>query len=180
MGNQVKPVRCLLAGVGHGWLHCIGHVLSPSDPCRTSGEVRIQEPKIILKVALEWGNLGTWYLTLILVNRFMTCKIIWYQYSAKNSTSWVDVFYPRGFYLGLSWVDVFYPGALNWGFYGLIFLPWGLSWVDVFLPWGTLSWAFMSRCCLHHGILSGAFTGRYFNPGAFIWGFHGKVYTVLD
>ena len=28
MGNQVKPVRCLWAGVGHGWLHCIGHALS--------------------------------------------------------------------------------------------------------------------------------------------------------
>ena len=63
MGNQVKPVRCLLAGIGHGWLHCIGHVLSPNAPCRTLGEVRIRDPEIILKVALEWGNLGTQYLT---------------------------------------------------------------------------------------------------------------------
>ena len=53
MGNQVKPVRYQLAGVGHGLLHCIGHVLSPNAPCRTSGEARIQDPKIILKVALE-------------------------------------------------------------------------------------------------------------------------------
>ena len=53
MGNQVKPVRCLLAGVGHGGLHCVGHALLPSDPCRTSGEARIWDPKIILKVALE-------------------------------------------------------------------------------------------------------------------------------
>ena len=53
MGNQVKPVRCLLAGIGHGWLHCIGHALSPNAPCRTSGEARIRDPEIILKVALE-------------------------------------------------------------------------------------------------------------------------------
>ena len=30
MGNQVKPVRFLLAGIGYGQLHCVGHVLSPS------------------------------------------------------------------------------------------------------------------------------------------------------
>ena len=63
MENQVKPVRCLLAGIGHGWLHCIGHALLPNAPCRTSGEARIWNPEIILKVALEWGNLGTWYLS---------------------------------------------------------------------------------------------------------------------
>ena len=38
MGNQVKPVRFLLAGIGYGLLHCVGHALSPNDPCRTSGE----------------------------------------------------------------------------------------------------------------------------------------------
>ena len=62
MGNQVKPVRCLLAGIGHGWLHCIGHVLSPNAPCRTSREAWIWDPKIIFKVALG-RNLGTQYLT---------------------------------------------------------------------------------------------------------------------
>ena len=64
MGNQVKSVRCLLAGIGHGWLHCIGHALLPNAPRRTLGEVRIRNPEIILKVALEWGNSGTRYLTL--------------------------------------------------------------------------------------------------------------------
>ena len=33
MGNQVKPVRFLLAGIGYGWLHCIGHVLFPVSCC---------------------------------------------------------------------------------------------------------------------------------------------------
>ena len=37
MGNQVKPVRFLLAGTGYGWLHSVGHVLSPSDPRRNFG-----------------------------------------------------------------------------------------------------------------------------------------------
>ena len=37
MGNQVKPARFLLAGTGYGWLHCVGHVLSPSDPHRNFG-----------------------------------------------------------------------------------------------------------------------------------------------
>ena len=37
MGNKVKPVRFLLAAIGYGQLHCIGHVLSPSDPCRNFG-----------------------------------------------------------------------------------------------------------------------------------------------
>ena len=54
MGNQVKPVRHLLASIGHGWLCCIGHALSPNAPCRTLGDARIQNPEIILKVALEW------------------------------------------------------------------------------------------------------------------------------
>ena len=62
MGNQVKPVRCLLAGIGHSWLHCIGHALLPNAPCRTLGEARIRNPEIIFKVALEWGNSGTQYL----------------------------------------------------------------------------------------------------------------------
>ena len=53
MGNQVKPVRCLLASIGHGSPHCIGHVLSPNVPCRTLGDTRIWNPEIILKVALE-------------------------------------------------------------------------------------------------------------------------------
>ena len=64
MGNQVKPVRCLLASIGHGWLHRVGHVLLPNAPCRTWGDARIRNPEIILKVALEWGNSGTRYLTL--------------------------------------------------------------------------------------------------------------------
>ena len=53
MGNQVKPVRCLLAGIGYSWLHCVGHALSPNAPCRTLGDARIWGPEIILKVALE-------------------------------------------------------------------------------------------------------------------------------
>ena len=53
MGNQVKPVRCLLASIGHGSLHCIGHALLPNAPCRTLGDARIQNPEFILKVALE-------------------------------------------------------------------------------------------------------------------------------
>ena len=52
MGNQVKPVRCLLASIGHGCLHCVGHALSPNAPCRTLGDARIQNPEFILKVAL--------------------------------------------------------------------------------------------------------------------------------
>ena len=63
MGNQVKPVRYLLASIGHGWLHRIGHVLSPNAPCRTLGDARIRNPEFILKVALEWGNSGTRYLS---------------------------------------------------------------------------------------------------------------------
>ena len=38
MGNQVKPARFLLAGIGYGQLHCIGHALLPSDPHRNFGE----------------------------------------------------------------------------------------------------------------------------------------------
>ena len=41
MGNQVKPVGCLLASIGHGWLHRIGHALLPNAPCRTLGDARI-------------------------------------------------------------------------------------------------------------------------------------------
>ena len=67
MGNQVMPVRCLLASIGHGWLHCIGHALSPNAPCRTLGDARIWNPEFMLKVALEWGIQvhGTyhWYLS---------------------------------------------------------------------------------------------------------------------
>ena len=37
MGNQVKPVRFLLADIGYGWLHCAGHALSPIDPRRNFG-----------------------------------------------------------------------------------------------------------------------------------------------
>ena len=37
MGNQVKPARFPLAGTGYGGLHCVGHVLSPSDPHRNFG-----------------------------------------------------------------------------------------------------------------------------------------------
>ena len=54
MGNQVKPVRFLLAGIGYGQLHCVGHALSPSDPCRNFREKAwIRNPTITLKVALE-------------------------------------------------------------------------------------------------------------------------------
>ena len=53
MGNQVKPVRHLLASIGHGCLHHIGHALSPNAPCRTLGDARIWNLEIILKVALE-------------------------------------------------------------------------------------------------------------------------------
>ena len=53
MGNQVKPVGCLLASIGHGWLHHIGHAQSPTAPCRTLGDTRIRNPESILKVALE-------------------------------------------------------------------------------------------------------------------------------
>ena len=38
MGNQVKPVRFLLAGTGYGWLHCVGHALLPIDTHGTLGE----------------------------------------------------------------------------------------------------------------------------------------------
>ena len=55
MRNQVKPERCLLASIGHGWLHCVGHALLPHAPCRTLGDARIRNPEFILKVALEWG-----------------------------------------------------------------------------------------------------------------------------
>ena len=66
MGNQVKPVRHLLASIGHGWLHCVGHVLSPHALCRTLGDARICNPEFILKVALEWGIQvhGTYHLQL--------------------------------------------------------------------------------------------------------------------
>ena len=52
-----------MASIGHGWLHCVGHVLSPNAPCRTLGDTRIWNPEIILKVVLEWGNSGTQYLS---------------------------------------------------------------------------------------------------------------------
>ena len=77
MGNQVKPVRCLLAGIGHGWLHCVGHALLPNAPCKTLGEVRVWEPEIILKVALEWGNSGTQYLTGEISRNFGTTTHFW-------------------------------------------------------------------------------------------------------
>ena len=38
MGNQVKPVRFLLAVTGYGRLHHVGHVLSPVVLIGTSGE----------------------------------------------------------------------------------------------------------------------------------------------
>ena len=54
MGNQVKPARFLLAGIGYGWLYCVGHVLLLSAPCRNFGRRPwIRDPTITLKVALE-------------------------------------------------------------------------------------------------------------------------------
>ena len=55
MRNQAKPVRHLLASIGHGWLCCVGHAPSLHAPCRTLGDARIRNPEFILKVALEWG-----------------------------------------------------------------------------------------------------------------------------
>ena len=103
MGNQVKPVRFPLAGTGHSWLYCIGHALSPSDPCRTLGDARIQDPKIILKVALEWGNSGTRYLTSLMTHFcvFLVKCLSW----SSNYCSTSCLYWPTFVF---SWLSVYH------------------------------------------------------------------------
>ena len=53
MGNQVKPVRCLLASIGHGWTVLCRTCTVTTCSCRTLGDARIRMPEFYLKVALE-------------------------------------------------------------------------------------------------------------------------------
>ena len=161
MGNQVKPVRHLLASIGHGWLHCIGHALSPNAPCRTLGDARIWNPKIMLKVALEWGIWvhGTYHLA---VGSLGTC---WRLVQTPEGT-WMR-------YQGLikrALLKDQLPQLHNWGKCKIVhlFILWFLPGFLTFVPFilqcmGCLAW-FQFKCPSGCWTLSACFLSRGWSP----------------
>ena len=101
MGNQVKPVRHLLASIRHGWLHCVGYALLPHAPCRTLGDARICNPEFILKVALEWGIWVHGTYQEVVFRMFDVCVV--------HQTSWIwcpcSWFPPQRTWIWPGWAD---------------------------------------------------------------------------